>query len=85
MPGLFGLLGYIFVKLECEPAPLMLGFILGPMLEENLRRALLLSRGDPTIFVTNPISTGMLIASAILLALVIVPVVRKKREDVFVE
>jgi TctA family transporter len=83
--ALFGLLGYIFVKLECEPAPLMLGFILGPMLEEYLRRAMLLSRGDPLTFVTNPISAGMLIASAILLVIVILPTVRKKREDVFTE
>jgi TctA family transporter len=81
----FGLLGYIFVKLECEPAPLMLGFILGPMLEEYLRRAMLISRGDPTVFFTNPISAGMLSASAILLMIVILPAVRKKREDVFVE
>ncbi len=54
--AIFGVLGYLFVKLECEPAPLLLGFILGPMMEENLRRALLLSRGDPTVFVTRPIS-----------------------------
>jgi TctA family transporter len=63
----------------------MLGFILGPMLEEYLRRAMLLSRGDPLIFATNPISAGMLIASAILLVIVILPTVRKKREDVFAE
>ena len=48
MTALFGFIGYVFVKLECEPAPLLLGFVLGPMMEENLRRALLLSRGDPT-------------------------------------
>ena len=83
--ALFGLLGYIFVKLECEPAPLMLGFILGPMLEENLRRAMLLSRGDPTTFLTNPISAGMLAVSAVLLIVVILPTVRRKRDDVFVE
>ena len=82
---LFGLLGYIFVKLECEPAPLMLSFILGPMMEENLRRAMLISRGDATVFLTHPISLGMLISSAILLVIVIMPAVRKKREDVFVE
>ena len=58
MTALFGFLGYIFIKLECEPAPLLLGFVLGPMMEENLRRALLLSRGDPTVFVTRPISRG---------------------------
>ena len=48
--ALFGLLGYVLVKLDCEPAPLMLGFILGPLMEENLRRAMLLSRGDPMVF-----------------------------------
>jgi TctA family transporter len=83
--ALFGMLGYFFVKLECEPAPLMLGFILGPMMEENLRRALLLSRGDPTVFMTNPISLSMLVASTILLGIIIVPMVRRKRESVFVE
>jgi TctA family transporter len=83
--AVFGLLGYLFVKLECEAAPLMLGFILGPMMEETLRRALLLSRGDPSVFVTNPISLCMLAAAAVLLAVVILPAVRRKREDVFVE
>ncbi len=83
--ALFGLLGYLFVKLECEPAPLMLGFILGPMMEENLRRALLLSRGDPTVFLTDPISLSMLIASTMLLGILVVPMVRRKRESVFVE
>ena len=58
MTALFGVLGYLFFKLDCEPAPLLLGFILGPMMEENLRRALLLSRGDPTVFVTRPMSRG---------------------------
>ena len=56
--AVFGFLGVLFVKLECEPAPLLLGFVLGPMMEENLRRALLLSRGDPTVFFTRPISLG---------------------------
>src|SRR4029078_11732281 len=59
--GALGFLGVIFVKLECEPAPLLLGFVLGPMMEENLRRALLLSRGDPTVFFTRPLSLVMLI------------------------
>ena len=85
LAALFGLLGYLFVKLGCEAAPLMLGFILGPMMEETLRRALLLSRGDPSVFVTNPISLCMLTAAAVLLAIVILPAVRKKRADVFVE
>ncbi len=60
----FGLLGYVFIKLGCEPAPLLLGYILGPLLEENLRRALVLSRGDFTVFVTRPISLVMLLIAA---------------------
>ena len=82
---LFGLLGYIFVKLECEPAPLLLGFILGPLMEENLRRAMLLSRGDPMVFFTKPISGAFLIASIILLVILLLPNIRKKREQAFEE
>jgi len=82
---LFGLLGYAFTKLECEPAPLLLGFILGPLMEENLRRAMLLSRGDPIVFFTKPISAGFLIASIILLVILLLPNIRKKREEAFVE
>jgi TctA family transporter len=81
----FGLLGVLFVKLECEPAPLLLGFVLGPMMEENLRRALLLSRGDPTVFVTRPLSLAMLLAAVLLLVLIVLPNLRKKREEVFEE
>ena len=81
----FGLLGYVCTKLECEPAPMILGFILGPLMEENLRRAMLLSRGDPTVFVTKPISLGFILAAVILLVLVALPALRKKREEVFVE
>jgi TctA family transporter len=81
----FGLLGYVCTKLECEPAPMILGFILGPLMEENLRRAMLLSRGDPTVFITKPISAGFIIASLILLVIVALPALRKKRREVFVE
>ena len=81
----FGILGYIFAKLGCEPAPLLLGFILGPMLEENLRRALVLSRGDFTVFFRRPISLAMLVMAAALLVLIVVPAIRKTREEVFVE
>jgi putative tricarboxylic transport membrane protein len=81
----FGLLGYVFSKLECEPAPLILGFVLGPLMEENLRRAMLLSRGDPTVFVTRPLSLVMLLVAAGLLLLIIAPNIRKKRAVVFVE
>jgi putative tricarboxylic transport membrane protein len=83
--AIFGVLGYVCVKLECEPAPMILGFILGPLMEENLRRAMLLSRGDPSTFVTKPISAGFIIASVILLVIVALPALRKKREEVFVE
>ena len=83
--AVFGVLGYICVKLECEPAPMILGFILGPLMEENLRRAMLLSRGDPFVFFQKPISLGFMVASAILLVIVALPTIRKKREEAFVE
>jgi len=82
---LFGLLGVVFVKLECEPAPLLLGFVLGPMMEENLRRALLLSRGDPTVFFTRPLSLVMLLMAAGLVLLIVLPNFRKTREVAFHE
>ena len=78
----FGLLGYVLVKLRCEPAPLLLGFVLGPLLEENLRRAMILSRGDPTTFVTRPISAVLLVMALAVLVVVFLPAVRKKREEV---
>ncbi|MCC7168491.1 MAG: tripartite tricarboxylate transporter permease [Rhodospirillales bacterium] len=83
--ALFGLLGLLFFKLGCEPAPLLLGFILGPFMEEYLRRALLLSRGDATVFLTRPISLGFLIASALLLLTIVAPAFRQLREEAFVE
>ncbi|WP_348755866.1 tripartite tricarboxylate transporter permease [uncultured Aquincola sp.] len=85
MVALFAVLGYLFYLLQCEPAPLLLGFILGPMMEENLRRALLLSRGDWGTFAERPLSAGLLIAAAILVALVALPAVRGKREVAFQE
>jgi len=83
--AVFGVVGYIWVKLECEPAPLILGFILGPLMEENLRRAMLLSRGDPLVFFQRPISLTMLLIAAFLLVIVLAPTVRKKRDEAFVE
>jgi putative tricarboxylic transport membrane protein len=83
--ALFGVIGYVCVKLECEPAPMILGFILGPLMEENLRRAMLLSRGDPFVFFQKPISLGFMVASAILLVIVALPAIRAKREEAFVE
>jgi putative tricarboxylic transport membrane protein len=81
----FGLLGYALLKLKCEPAPLLLGFVLGPMLEENLRRAMILGRGDPSIFVTRPISLTLLLLTAAVLVVMLLPAIRKKRDEVFVE
>lgn len=82
MTLMFGFLGYIFVKLKCEPAPLILAFVLGPLMEENLRRALLISRGDATVFFTRPISLGFLIATAVFLIIMLAPAVRKRRDEI---
>jgi putative tricarboxylic transport membrane protein len=81
----FGLLGYLFFKLACEPAPLLLGFILGPMMEENLKRALTIARGDWTTFVTRPLSAGLLAAAAILLVAVALPAIKARRQEAFQE
>jgi TctA family transporter len=83
MTAAFCVVGYVFYKLGCEPAPLLLGFILGPMMEENLRRALLLSRGDWTTFGTKPLSAGLLLAAAALIAIVLLPSIKAKREEAF--
>jgi TctA family transporter len=85
MVALFGAIGYTFIKLGMEPAPLLLGFILGPMMEENLRRALLLSRGDWSVFVTRPLSAVLLGLAVALLVVVLLPAVKNKREEAFVE
>jgi putative tricarboxylic transport membrane protein len=85
MVGLFGVIGYLFIKLGAEPAPLLLGFILGPMMEEYLRRALVLSRGDWSVLVTRPLSAGLLAAAVLLLTVVLLPSVKSKREEAFVE
>jgi putative tricarboxylic transport membrane protein len=85
MTAAFGFLGYIFQKLGCEGAPLLLGFVLGPMMEENFRRSLLLSRGDFTVFFTRPLSASLLVAAAILVLVVTIPAIKKTREVAFVE
>ncbi|MFZ9551117.1 MAG: tripartite tricarboxylate transporter permease, partial [Hylemonella sp.] len=85
MGAIFGVLGFIFIKRGVEPAPLLLGFILGPMMEENLRRALLLSRGAWSVFVTRPLSAGLLAAAVLLLVIVLMPAVKSKRQEAFVE
>jgi TctA family transporter len=83
--GIAGILGYVLVKLECEPAPLILGYVLGPLMEENLRRALLISRGDPTVFFTRPIAASFMIASILILVTMILPSFRKKKEQALEE
>jgi TctA family transporter len=85
MTAIFAVIGYLFYKLSCEGAPLLLGFILGPMMEENLRRALLLSRGDWSTFVVRPLSAGLLIAAVLLVVIVMLPSIKKRREEAFVE
>ncbi len=85
LTAILGFLGYLFVKLECEPAPLILGFVLGPLMEENLRRGMLISRGDPSIFFTRPLSLAFLVMAFVLLVVIAVPAIRKKREEAFRE
>jgi putative tricarboxylic transport membrane protein len=85
MMGVFGLFGYLLLKLDCEPAPLLLGFIIGPLLEENLRRAMLIARGDWSTFVTRPLSAGLLLISVLALVAVMSPMLRRKREEAFQE
>jgi TctA family transporter len=81
----FAIFGYVALKLECEPAPLVLGFVLGPMMEENLRRALLISRGDPMVFVEEPISLAFLLIAVALLVVLALPTIRAKREEALQE
>lgn len=81
----FGFIGYVWSKLRCEGAPLLLGLVLGPMMEENFRRALLLARGDFTTFVTRPLSASLLAVAALLVVIVALPSIKKKREETFVE
>jgi putative tricarboxylic transport membrane protein len=83
--ALFGVLGYVFTKLDCEPAPMLLAFILGPLMEQYLRRALLLSRGDPTVFFRRPISATLLTLALLALIAACIPALYKKREEAFRE
>jgi TctA family transporter len=85
LAAFFGVVGFVLMRLQCEPAPMILGFVLGPLMEENLRRAMKIAGGDPMIFVQRPISLGLLIAAALLLVVVALPAIRGKREEVFQE
>ncbi|KKB80893.1 hypothetical protein VW35_01450 [Devosia soli] len=83
--GFFGILGYVLIRLGCEPAPLLLGFVLGPLLEEHLRRAMIISRGDPMVFLERPISATLLGLALLAVIIAVLPSIRKKRKEVFVE
>lgn len=82
---MFGLVGHLLYRLQCEPAPLLLGFILGPLIEENLRRALIISQGDPMVFVRRPISLTFLVCTVALILFLSAPMIRSTRERVFIE
>jgi TctA family transporter len=79
LAAVFGIVGFVWMKLGCSPAPMLLGFVLGPMMEENLRRAMLMSKGDPTVFVTRPISLAFVIATVAILIVVAAPAIRSQR------
>jgi TctA family transporter len=83
--AIFGILGYVFSRLGCEGAPFLLGLVLGPQMEEYFRRAMLLSRGDASVFITRPISLGLLITTAVLLLLMALPNIKRAREKAFQE
>ena len=83
--GFFGIVGYVLMRFGCEPAPLLLGFVLGPLLEEHLRRAMIISRGDPSVFITRPISATLLGLAVLAVIIAVLPSIRKKRKEVFVE
>jgi putative tricarboxylic transport membrane protein len=85
MMAVFGIVGYALIKLDFEPAPLLLGFVLGPLLEEHLRRAMIISRGDPMIFIERPISATLLGLAVAAVIVAVLPNIRRKRKEVFVE
>jgi len=85
LTAVFAIMGYWLIKHDFEPAPMLLGYVLGPLMEENLRRAMLIARGDPSTFVTRPISGGLLALAVLLLVLAALPMIRTKREVVFTE
>jgi len=82
LAAFFGVLGFLWLKFGCPAPPMLLGFVLGPILEENLRRALLLSRGDPSVFVTRPISLAFIIVTVLILVTMALPVVSKRRRQI---
>ncbi|MET0537308.1 MAG: tripartite tricarboxylate transporter permease, partial [Xanthobacteraceae bacterium] len=83
--AIFGIVGFWLIKHDFEPAPMLLGFVLGPLMEENLRRAMLIARGDASVFFTRPISAVLLLTAIGLLIIAALPKVRRRRDEVFVE
>jgi TctA family transporter len=82
LTALFGIFGFICVKLGFPPAPMLLGYVLGPMMEENLRRSMLMSGGDPAVFVTRPLSVAFLVATVLILIVMVAPAVRERRREI---
>ena len=82
LTALFGIFGFICVKLGFPPAPMLLGYVLGPMMEENLRRSMLMSGGDPSVFVTRPLSVAFLVATVLILIVMVAPAVRERRQEI---
>jgi len=82
LTALFGVIGFFWIKLGCSPAPMLLGFVLGPMMEEHLRRAMLMSKGDPSVFVTRPLSLTFMIITIAILVVMIAPAIRRRRVDI---
>jgi putative tricarboxylic transport membrane protein len=82
LTAVFGVIGFIWIKLGCSPAPMLLGFVLGPMMEEHLRRAMLMSKGNPSVFFTRPISLAFLIATVLILIVIVLPAVRSRRSEI---
>jgi TctA family transporter len=82
LTAFFGIIGFMWMRFEMQPAPMLLGFVLGPLMEENLRRALLISRGDPTVFVTRPISASFMAMTLIILIIMGLPAIRRRRDSI---
>ena len=82
LTAVFGVIGFVWIKLGCSPAPMLLGFVLGPLMEEHLRRAMLMSKGDPMVLISRPISLTFIVATVLILAVMIMPVIRQRRADI---
>jgi putative tricarboxylic transport membrane protein len=82
LTALFGIFGFVCMKLGFPPAPMLLGYVLGPMMEENLRRSMLMSGGNPSVFVTRPLSLAFIVATVLILVVMVLPTVRAHRQEI---